>query len=725
MFAAELSGDVRRVAIKLHKQFAHPPSEKLIDLLKSADLLNDELKQEVIKVSDDCEVCCKFKKPSARPIVSMPLASKFNDVVAMDLKVWGQHYFLVIVDLATRFCAATVIGNKLAKTIIKGFLLSWVTIFGAPKRILSDNGCEFNNSEMRQLGEAFNVKVMTTAAESPWSNGVCERLNAVLGNSVRKILCDSQCDLECALAWAVVARNALLNSSGFSPNQLVFGFNPAIPNVFSNKLPAHKSVDASAIVRDNLNAMHTARQDFIKCESSEKIKRALRHNVRSSSVEDVTNGDEVYYKRNDDYKWHGPGKVIGRDGKQVLVKHGGVYVRVHSFRLCRAPDDIGDIDSDLCKGNAGGTETKSRFVEEDDDFGDTFGKLIDGNKSGSEGSNEPSDEQFEDTEPCANDSNPVQCTQVKIGQRITGVNSSTGEHIAGKIVSRTGKATGKYKNCYNLQRDIDGSIEWIDLKDVNSLTVVPNEQEMLVMFNSDDVISAKELEINNWIENEVYEEVPDEGQDTISVRWIVTEKIKGNQTIVKARLVARGFEEESSFMRKDSPTCSKECVRLALAIACSNRWKCHSIDIKAAYLQGNAIQREIHLMPPPEYFRGFLWKLKKTVYGLCDAARAWYLRVKTELLTLGVSVCSFEPALFYWNNGEELEGIICVYVDDFLWAGTKKFENNVINKLKDLFLIGNSVVGDFKYLGLNIESTSDSVMIDQAQYITSLKPISI
>ena len=41
-------------------------------------------------------------------------------------------------------------------------------------------------------------------------------------------------------------------------------------------------------------------------------------------------------------------------------------------------------------------------------------------------------------------------------------------------------------------------------------------------------------------------------------------------------------------------------------------------------------------MPPPEYFRGFLWKLKKTVYGLGDAACAWYLRVKTELLTLGV-----------------------------------------------------------------------------------------
>ena len=41
----------------------------------------------------------------------------------------------------------------------------------------------------------------------------------------------------------------------------------------------------------------------------------------------------VYYKRNDSNVWRGPGVVIGRDGKQVLVKHGGVYIRVNVCRL--------------------------------------------------------------------------------------------------------------------------------------------------------------------------------------------------------------------------------------------------------------------------------------------------------------------------------------------------------------------------------------------------------
>ena len=98
------------------------------------------------------------------------------------------------------------------------------------------------------------------------------------------------------------------------------------PTVFEMK--SHTKV-----VADNINAMFSARKEFLKNESSEKIRRALLHNIRSSEIEDIEIGDLVFYKRNQDDKWRGPGKVIGRDGKQVLVKHGGIYVRVHICRL--------------------------------------------------------------------------------------------------------------------------------------------------------------------------------------------------------------------------------------------------------------------------------------------------------------------------------------------------------------------------------------------------------
>ena len=47
--------------------------------------------------------------------------------------------------------------------------------------------------------ESLNIVVLTTAAESPWSNGLCERHNAVLGNMLEKLSAEQKCDLETAL----------------------------------------------------------------------------------------------------------------------------------------------------------------------------------------------------------------------------------------------------------------------------------------------------------------------------------------------------------------------------------------------------------------------------------------------------------------------------------------------------------------------------------------------
>ena len=140
----------------------------------------------------------------------------------------------------------------------------------------------------------YNIRMVCTAAESPFSNGICERSNALLGNSVNKIIEDCQCDVEIALSWAVAARNTLLNNHGYSPNQIVFGFNPGFPSVYQDRLPALESPDVSRMVAGNLRAMHVAREEFIKQESSERIKRALRHNVRQSAIEDVKCGDSVF-----------------------------------------------------------------------------------------------------------------------------------------------------------------------------------------------------------------------------------------------------------------------------------------------------------------------------------------------------------------------------------------------------------------------------------------------
>ena len=273
-----------KMAKKLHTQFGHSTHEKLIKLVKLAGCNDASFFKQIKEYTDQCETCLKYSRKNPRPVVGMSLSKEFNDTIAMDLKQIDKYIVLHIIDLATRYSNAVVVGNKRKETIVEAILLNWVSTFGVPDRILSDNGGEFNNMDMLDMGNNLNTKVTTTAAESPWSNGICERHNAVIGNMVKKVMSEARCGIETALAWAVNAKNCLHNVYGFSPAQLVFGRNPNLPSVLNDKLPALEGVTVSEQVAQNMRAKHEARKSFIESEASVKIRRALRHNARESTT---------------------------------------------------------------------------------------------------------------------------------------------------------------------------------------------------------------------------------------------------------------------------------------------------------------------------------------------------------------------------------------------------------------------------------------------------------
>ena len=89
--------------------------------------------------------------------------------------------------------------------------------------------------------------------------------------------------------------------------------------------------------------------------------------------------------------------------------------------------------------------------------------------------------------------------------------------------------------------------------------------------------------------------------------------------------------------------------------------------IKAASQQGKPIEMNVYLKTPKEDQTEKIWKLNITVYGLCDAPRAWYLSVKQELRKTGRTKSKYDGAIFYWYNGSKLEGILTSHVDHFFW----------------------------------------------------------
>ena len=147
----------------------------------------------------------------------------------------------------------------------------------------------------------------------------------------------------------------------------------------------------------------------------------------------------------------------------------------------------------------------------------------------------------------------------------------------------------------------------------------------------------------------------------------------------------------------------------------------NSLDIKSAFLQGGRLRRNVYLKPPQEANSNKLWKLNKCVYGLTDASRMWYLRVSEVMTELKLQKITLDEAMYICKKDKTVEGILCIHVDDFIWAGNIDFKHTVIDKLKDIFCISKESSENFKFLGLQVMQTKRKITVDQSHYVNSLE----
>ena len=739
-------GDEKQVARKLHVQFNHAHGYRLVKLLKDAKINDERLMKAVKDIEVTCSICQLYKKTPPRPVVTFPLATRFNEVIALDLKtiVKDKTYFIHIIDHATRFSAASVIHSKSKEIIIAEFFKIWISIFGHPEKVLVDNGKEFVNKDFGDLCENFNIKLKTTSAESAWSNGLCEKYNGVIGEAVKKVIEDVGCSLEIALAWSVNAKNSLHNVCGYSPYQMVFGQNPNLPLSFNSKLPALEGISSSELVRKNLNALHVARQEFVRLESCEKFRRAMRARFRTYANQRYFQGDSVYYKRNDDDKWKGPAKVIFQDNSKIWIKSPETHIpiSVHPCRLqlvkhenSQSSESQSVKEGQHLQENNKLDITKSQINEiqlepEDVEINQENQRGIQeepGNLQDLEG-NEVQ-EQIENQNIEVNRSRFTNEMLLEHKQ-LPKANEFIRYKLIGendwkncKILSRGGKAQGDNRFWMNI-RDSNDQEYGIDWKKSIAEWEILEHNVFLSGIENEYYEKAKQKELDNFKLMKVYSEVKDNGQLAISVRWVFSKKIKEDKEELKARLVARGCEEDKGSLERQSPTCHKESLRVALFINACMNWEMNSLDVKCAFLQGKLLEREVYLRPPREAnVKGVLWKLNKCVYGLVDASRHWYFRVKEELLKRNCKVSKLDPAVFYYyDNG--LKGFLLSHVDDFFFAGSEAFKK-MIEELKKVFIVSREDSYAFKYLGMELQQTNKGIFLSLHKYTSDLEEISL
>ena len=115
---------------KIHRQFGHPMKETEFTLLKNIKCDDKESRKLVTTIHDKCMTCKKFSPTPPRPVVSLPPACEFQEILTMDLKevkVGSFNYILHMIDAFTRFTCSLLIEDKKADTIIHHVMKNWVS----------------------------------------------------------------------------------------------------------------------------------------------------------------------------------------------------------------------------------------------------------------------------------------------------------------------------------------------------------------------------------------------------------------------------------------------------------------------------------------------------------------------------------------------------------------------------------------------------------------------
>jgi hypothetical protein len=217
------------------------------------------------------------------------------------------------------------------------------------------------------------------------------------------------------------------------------------------------------------------------------------------------------------------------------------------------------------------------------------------------------------------------------------------------------------------QRNLEGELNMISAGEPRTFAEAEQEEAWR---------AAMRNEVNSIEQNQTWELVDmPQGHRPITLKWVF--KLKKGETgeVVKhkARLVARGFVQQAGvdFDEVFAPVARMESVRLLLALAAEAGWNVHHMDVKSAFLNGD-LKEEVYVCQPPGFVvlgqEHKVLRLRKALYGLRQAPRAWNEKLDTILKRIGFHQSEHEHAMYCRGDSSSVL-LVGVYVDNLIITG--------------------------------------------------------
>ncbi|GFV80696.1 hypothetical protein TNCV_4618581 [Trichonephila clavipes] len=234
-YISQFSIDIRYV-VGTENKVADALSRVEIDAIIKPPLLdykkNEKRHQKVVRACEKCQRAKVFKHTKA-PLSTFALpdarfAHIHIDYIGPNPPSKGYKYCLTIIDRYTRWPEVIPTEDMLAETTARAFLNGWISRFGTPVTITTDQGTNFESSLMRELTNMMGSHRIYSASYHPQSDGMIERFHRHLKSAIIAHEDTGWSDILPVVLLGL--RSAMKNDLKATSSELVYGTTLRLPS---------------------------------------------------------------------------------------------------------------------------------------------------------------------------------------------------------------------------------------------------------------------------------------------------------------------------------------------------------------------------------------------------------------------------------------------------------------------------------------------------------------